>query len=278
MDAASFIPDALLLPLELMTDYDTWRDRPIEGARLKKLNKEDRYRWYTTGLSRYMGNYFKASPVKIDHAIYRSTGGIGTDILRVKEKGLFKGLLGFGRFSRPTERGESLDEFYSSMGKWEREYNSAGGAEKAPQAVKHRYLVAKSISRLMAEMRLVIQGFTEREKEGKFQQYLTGLARFGLQREELGELYPNPLRNPPPEFRPLVEEYLSKRVWDLTNEKQEGERVARSRILLKRMNLSRDHMRKLLRVAAIRRKIDIESYRRNAYDERLDRFDDVWTD
>jgi hypothetical protein len=164
------------------------------------------------------------------------------------------------------------------MGKWEREYNSAGGAEKAPQAVKHRYLVAKSISRLMAEMRLVIQGFTEREKEGKFQQYLTGLARFGLQREELGELYPNPLRNPPPEFRPLVEEYLSKRVWDLTNEKQEGERVARSRILLKRMNLSRDHMRKLLRVAAIRRKIDIESYRRNAYDERLDRFDDVWTD
>lgn len=272
MDAFSMVPDAVLLPIELATDYDTWRNKPIEGQRLQDLPEEQRARWYSTNASRWLSRAVGGmSPVKWDHAIYRSSGGILTDVLRVEERGIVQGLFGFSRFVHRQERGESLNQFYDQLRKQKQHYKGEGGADKASPLVKHRYLEMASFSRLMAKLRAVSPP-EDRDKEMDHQRYLTGLARFALGREELYGLYPNPLLTPPPEMRPVIDEFLSKAVWSTTDESQNTSGALRARRLVKRLGVSEDRKRKLLYIAAKRRKVKTDSFSlSNAFNKRLER-------
>jgi len=72
------IPTAVKGPLEVMVNYNMYSDQPIETAREKTLDSDQRYRESTTEVAKLLGKFGVLSPVQIDHLVrsYTSSAGI----------------------------------------------------------------------------------------------------------------------------------------------------------------------------------------------------------
>jgi hypothetical protein len=72
------IPTAVKGPLEIAFNYNMYSDQPIETAREKALDSDQRYRASTTEVAKLLGQFGVLSPVQIDHLVrsYTSSAGI----------------------------------------------------------------------------------------------------------------------------------------------------------------------------------------------------------
>jgi hypothetical protein len=73
----NMIPTVGLPLLEWWTNYSLFRDKALEGNRLKRLPTEMRYNSNTTELSKAIGKASGLSPVKLDNTIRGYTGTMG---------------------------------------------------------------------------------------------------------------------------------------------------------------------------------------------------------
>ena len=109
----NIIPTLGLPMLEWATNYSLFREKAIEGNRLKRLPVEMRYNSSTTEVSKLVGKATGLSPVKLDNTIRGYTGTLGmlaaqsADMLFEEKRNLP---------SRPiTERAMVRDFFLNSM-------------------------------------------------------------------------------------------------------------------------------------------------------------------
>ena len=72
------IPTAVKGPLELAFNYNMFSDQPIETARERAMDADQRYRESTTEVAKLLGKFGVLSPVQIDHLVrsYTSSAGI----------------------------------------------------------------------------------------------------------------------------------------------------------------------------------------------------------
>ena len=71
------IPTALLAPLEAITNYSFFLDRPVVSLGLKRLLPEMQHSIYTTEISKIIGKGLKVSPSKIDYFVRGYFGALG---------------------------------------------------------------------------------------------------------------------------------------------------------------------------------------------------------
>ena len=85
----NLIPTVGLPMLEWITNYSIFRDKAIEGNRLKRLPVEMRYNTGTTeiskALSKAVGGAYGASPVKLDNTIRGYTGTLGMLVAQIPD-------------------------------------------------------------------------------------------------------------------------------------------------------------------------------------------------
>ncbi len=72
-----FIPTAFLAPMEAITNYSLFLDRPIEPMGIKRLLPEQRYTQYTTETAKLIGKTLKISPSKIEYFLRGYWGALG---------------------------------------------------------------------------------------------------------------------------------------------------------------------------------------------------------
>lgn len=72
-----FIPTAFLAPMEAITNYSLFLDRPIEPMGIKRLLPEQRYTQYTTETSKLIGKALGISPTKIEYFLRGYWGSLG---------------------------------------------------------------------------------------------------------------------------------------------------------------------------------------------------------
>jgi hypothetical protein len=72
------IPTAVKGPLELAFNYNMFSDQPVETARERAMDTDQRYRESTTEVAKLLGKFGVLSPVQIDHLVrsYTSSAGI----------------------------------------------------------------------------------------------------------------------------------------------------------------------------------------------------------
>ena len=73
----NMIPTIGLPLLEWWTNYSLFREKPIEGNRLKRLPVEQRYNSGTSELSKFIGDKAGLSPVKLDNTARGYLGTMG---------------------------------------------------------------------------------------------------------------------------------------------------------------------------------------------------------
>jgi len=71
------IPTAFLAPLETITNYSFFLDRPVVSSGLKRLLPEMQHSIYTTEISKIIGKGLKVSPSKIDYFVRGYFGALG---------------------------------------------------------------------------------------------------------------------------------------------------------------------------------------------------------
>lgn len=75
------IPTAVKGPLEIAFNYNMYSDQPIETAREKALDSDQRYRDSTTEVAKLLGKFGVLSPVQIDHLVRSYTSSTGIALL-----------------------------------------------------------------------------------------------------------------------------------------------------------------------------------------------------
>jgi hypothetical protein len=135
----NFVPTAMLPMLEVMFNYDSFRNIPIvpESERYRKPSEQ--YNAYTSSFSKVLGKLFNVSPRKVDHLIRGYGGGVGEWIANVAGKGLeltgaverkvepSKGLaqrlpIVKGLTADAYRNAKSIDDFYNALNDLEVSY------------------------------------------------------------------------------------------------------------------------------------------------------------
>lgn len=192
---AKLMPTAFKVPLELKYNYDSFRGRPIvDENTVGKLKPEDQAYQYTSGIAKWLGEWKKWSPIKIDYAANNLTGGIAGRAMQALDKpGILPKIEHFAGMKRfdVKELAGTIEEFYKSAGEAEQAAGSAklhGNDDDDIHARTKLYSHAKSI---MSAMRASVRGSDDEEARGQVDRYIGGLARQVQGKEEL-KRYPNP--------------------------------------------------------------------------------------
>ena len=75
------LPQAIKPALEVATNHSFFGDGPVENARDRQVNVEERFRDNTTELSKLLGKAGVLSPVQLDYLIRGYTGGLGLTLV-----------------------------------------------------------------------------------------------------------------------------------------------------------------------------------------------------
>ena len=167
-----FIPTAIKSTIEVKTNFDMFRDRPIVSLGKQNLPPELQYSPHTTWTARVLGDIFKSSPIKIEHWVRGHTGGMGLDIIRFIEdtfnvleyesgrKKEAADIPVIGRaFTRMNAPGESVNRFYDKIEKYENSWKAyrklmkEGSEEKALPYLDDalKYMRARKLKEVITE-------------------------------------------------------------------------------------------------------------------------------
>lgn len=81
------IPPGMKIPFELASNYDYFRERPIDPLfEMKYKAPEDRFSPFTIETAKFLGRQFGMSPRKIQFLLSSTTGGLAVDVARTAER------------------------------------------------------------------------------------------------------------------------------------------------------------------------------------------------
>lgn len=252
--AEYLLPDAIQPIVEITSNYDLWRQRPIVGEGMRKGRKpEDQWYDYNTAASKYLGHWLSVSPAKIDHLIANYTGGMGTDIARIPEEGPARAI-GYGRLMRPWERGQTVNQFYDERARLRQERGSAKAKGVVPRELESRYDRFEMTGQFMTTIRNEARKFKDKEKRRSYDVWITGLARFAEGRPELAD-YPNPFKakNLPSPIAKARDECLGRAIFRLIKEKATPQQQESEARILRDMGLTKAEVMRLYEKHAGRR-------------------------
>jgi len=159
---SNLFPQAMRIPMELMSNYNAFTGRPIESEWMKRLPPEERYRKTTSLAAKHVGEMTGLSPLMVEHAVRGSTGGIGRMATAALDKMIAKGtgeeapdtsLLPFGTLVSKSYKytPASLDAFYDELEKREQAQQKAKRARERGDTKE--YLKARERSHGVKQMR-----------------------------------------------------------------------------------------------------------------------------
>ncbi len=103
------LPTAIVPWLEIMFNYDTFRERPIIPRSMENLEPALQFRRYTSEVSKYLGQKLNVPPVYVDHLIYGHTGTLGMSVVRGVDALVMRPLLGIAGNPPPPQGGWEQD-------------------------------------------------------------------------------------------------------------------------------------------------------------------------
>lgn len=206
------IPTALLPYIEVLTNYDMFRNRPIVPVGEQGSMPAEQYSKYTSETAKLIGKTFNMSPRKVDHVLKgygASMAQYATDILdsilagagivdkkTVPEKPIqAKAPFVKGFALEPYQSSSSVDKLYKELNKLEAEYNTARkqGNLKNFHKIKRLKELRKRTDTL-SELRKIMNNvydsdfLSAKEKKGKINDInvkIVNVARGAYKLEEL---------------------------------------------------------------------------------------------
>jgi hypothetical protein len=201
---------------EQTSNYDRFREAPIESQWDARLHPWARYDEHTSLPAKHLGNItghlLGISPKRIDHLLDSTTGGMYRRLNRTGEN-LLNGTLGpkdipvVNAFWMDKDYQQSLGDFYDAKWEAEKDVNTAKKEDRDSADAKAKSKTFDDYESLMTDLR-------DAEGEaptGENEKYIIGLARAALGRDSLDN-FPNPLltdlKDLEPAARPVVQKYL----------------------------------------------------------------------
>lgn len=217
-------------PIEVLANYDLFRERPLETARMRSdLKPIDRYNEGTLKASRLLANVFvplprsmQLSPIMTEHLLNGYTGGAFRTWVRPVEKALsgdlhLRDIPGIQGFTTNGENAASPGEFYDAL---QQARETVGSLEKqgvTSGPAHDRLHELKRYDDIMADIRKKTGNLSNKEDRFKFEKYTIGLSRRAMGYTELPR-YPDPIRHPADEkiVKDAVDASLSRDVLQAT--------------------------------------------------------------
>ncbi len=204
---------ALRAAAETYFNYDVWRDRPLVPVDLQDEPVEDQYTAYTSSLSKKLANMLGYSPIKVEHLLGQSTGGMyksAADRIDFVREGKYgKAILGRRLSMEPRHQSASVGDFYDK--KADAQIEATRAARKGSDDATNKAAEAarlKKFSELMTSIRSAEKkSFDKRTFE--YEPYIVGLAREAL-RYSPQESNPSPFDAPdlPAPVKDALGDYL----------------------------------------------------------------------
>ena len=231
MDMADKLPvggGALRGGLEVLANYDWFRDRQIVPEYLQSKPEQLQIGPYTsltsTYLSNLVGKYVGISPLEMDHLFNAATGGAYGRLTNLGEEGAIwatggKSRLGSGNIPfigrmLPNKRqpDRSYGDFYTKLSQTSDlvQSNAAAGIDD-PESIKELGKL-NAFAELMGDVRATEDKDERGRREYIYQKYLVGLAREALGFEPLKSV-PTPFVDPevPDPLKKVVEHFVGKK-------------------------------------------------------------------
>lgn len=206
--------------LEVMMNYDFFRDAPIVPEGVDELKAGEQYTRYNTALMKVIGQHIGVSPAKLEHVVNSTTGGLyrrasktlidswwSDDPLSAADIPIVEGFVFRGEYTR------SVDEFYDKYEdiKAERSTAKARGRKVSPED-EATFQRLNRIRGIISELRAAA-----RERKGgrddKFEveRYITGLSRMALEKDEM-ERYPSPFSSDelPKDVQAVIDDHVGR--------------------------------------------------------------------
>lgn len=263
--------------VEVLMNESFFLDRPIVSEYLQQRLPAEQATPWNTRLVKAAGRWMGLPPAKVEYFLDGISGGLFTGLVKPVEGVAFgwenvelhdvPGIKGFtfrSDFSRSTtdfyKLRSATSQAYVSARDRMKQAEAAGKVEPVDWTLRSRYTRLTGMSRLMSDIRSLTKGKklkrAERFKTGK---YLIGLARFGLQRQELAR-YPNPLvhEDLPEKAQKLTDAWLGSLVYALTQPplRDNDDRaftISYAAGLLAELKVEPERLNDLLRLAAAKR-------------------------
>lgn len=179
----AILPDAMQPMVEVVFNYSAFRDREIVGQDLEGLQPKDQFRKYNTSFSKWLGSYLNTSPAKLDHLLEQYTGGLGRDVARAAEGESLN-----ERITKPTTRGESINEFYDKRKNLDQQYGSEKLKGEPSAATTTQRERSHDFAKVMTGLRNLAR--ENPQYEDAYNKLITGLSRTATDKGDL-KSYPN---------------------------------------------------------------------------------------
>lgn len=212
---------------EQLTGFDNFKNRPIEPEYLQGLEPWRRYTPYTTELAKATGELTGISPIRIEHALNATTGGmygrVARSIQHAKSEWI-DGQPGSIQLSDvPFVRGltishdmvKSINDFYGAKKIVDQRYKTENADDRLTPETKIRHKMFHDIEEMMTTIRAETYKHDDADSRWQFEKYVIGLARYALAREDVAR-YPNPMtmtpRQLPPAVRKAVDKFIKQKM------------------------------------------------------------------
>lgn len=215
------------------SNWDSFRQSPIENQSMEGMLKKDRDKRWTTEFSKWASAWggsqlLNLSPAQIDHIIEKSTGSLGTKTLTAVEgvgravtgggtdklvRGL-KGLSPLNRFVVRKDYNESVTELYERSDEVRQQMGSMKKAGKEPDdELKIEQSRINRVKTANSDLRDLLEGVDDRDDRFAVERYIIGLSRWGLGKRDL-KRYENPLNlsGLPENVKGVIEDVLVKTI------------------------------------------------------------------
>jgi hypothetical protein len=162
----NLIPTVGLPMLEWVTNYSLFRDKPIEGNRLKRLPVEMRYNTNTTEISKALGKAAGLSPVKLDNTIRGYTGTLGMlaaqipdfffeDKQNLPSKPITERALVRDFFLNDMNMNRTSEDFYNLVNAAQQQHAGYGKKGKPTQDVKMVNKALRDVSKQQKDIQTI---------------------------------------------------------------------------------------------------------------------------
>lgn len=173
--------------------WDMYRNRPIVPESLKDMPADLQWTEQTSLLARNLGKTLGYSPIKIDHLIGSTTGGVGKQLTHnvidpviaqaTGEKRTATGKLPGGRFvtTPAAVSSQAMEDFYSTLERLREEKNreKAGQPNKPEKALTDLF---ESRARKLSSLRKEMRATSSAAKKAKYQEEILQLVRTTMER------------------------------------------------------------------------------------------------
>lgn len=131
------LTDNVVAPIKQAVDNKSWFDGDIVNTRLQKLPIAEQYDESTDKLSKFLGEYLKISPKKINYVLDQYSGGIGDVILPMMTPQAENNILEDKFTTDSVIKNKNVTKYYDEIEKLEKTKNSLDATDE--DKLKYKY-------------------------------------------------------------------------------------------------------------------------------------------